>query len=89
MIKGLCRELLSKSRQKQSDLFKALLDAPVMHVDGTAAHIGDTGLLTYFLSMDYNSIYVFDILYSLFYTVGKKAGRWQKLMMYMGVSVKI
>ena len=39
MINGLCREFSSKSRQEQDNLFKALLDAPVMHVDGTAARV--------------------------------------------------
>lgn len=37
MVSGLCLEFSSKSRQEQDELFKALLDAPVMHVDGTAA----------------------------------------------------
>lgn len=39
MISGLCREFASKSKQEQDDLFKALLDAPVMHVDGTVARV--------------------------------------------------
>lgn len=39
MISGLCREFSLKSRQEQDDLFKALLDAPVMHVDGTVARV--------------------------------------------------
>ena len=39
MINGLCREFSSKSRQEQDALFAALLDAPVMHVDGTAASV--------------------------------------------------
>lgn len=39
MISGLCREFSSKSKQEQDGLFKALLDAPVMHVDGTAARV--------------------------------------------------
>ena len=39
MINGLCREFSLKSRQEQDDLFKALLDAPVMHVDGTVARV--------------------------------------------------
>ena len=39
MINGLCREFSSKSRQEQDRLFVALLDAPVMHVDGTAARV--------------------------------------------------
>lgn len=39
MISGLCRELSSKSRQEQDRLFVALLDAPVMHVDGTVARV--------------------------------------------------
>ena len=40
MINGLCLEFSSKSRVEQDELFKALLDAPVMHVDGTAARVG-------------------------------------------------
>ncbi len=39
MINGLCREFSSKSKKEQDDLFKALLDSPVMHVDGTAARV--------------------------------------------------
>ena len=39
MISGLCREFSLKNRQEQDDLFKALLDAPVMHVDGTVARV--------------------------------------------------
>ncbi len=39
MINGLCREFASKSRQEQDELFAALLDAPVMHVDGTVARV--------------------------------------------------
>lgn len=39
MINGLCREFSSKSRQEQDKLFMALLDAPVMHVDGTVARV--------------------------------------------------
>lgn len=39
MINGLCREFSSKSSQEQDELFAALLDAPVMHVDGTAARV--------------------------------------------------
>lgn len=39
MINGLCREFSSKSRQEQDELFVALLDAPVMHVDGTVARV--------------------------------------------------
>ena len=39
MISGLCREFSLKSKEEQDDLFKALLDGPVMHVDGTSARI--------------------------------------------------
>ena len=39
MINGLCREFSLKSRPEQDNLFKALLDAPVMHVDGTVARV--------------------------------------------------
>ena len=39
MINGLCREFSLKSRQEQDKLFVALLDAPVMHVDGTVARV--------------------------------------------------
>lgn len=39
MISGLCREFSLKSREEQDRLFKALLDAPVMHVDGTVARV--------------------------------------------------
>ena len=39
MISGLCREFSLKSKKEQDVLFKALLDAPVMHVDGTAARV--------------------------------------------------
>lgn len=39
MINGLCREFSSKSRQEQDALFASLLDAPVMHVDGTVARV--------------------------------------------------
>ena len=39
MINGLCREFSLKSKQEQDDLFKELLDAPVMHVDGTVARV--------------------------------------------------
>ena len=42
MISGLCREFSLKNRQEQDDLFKALLDAPVMHVDGTVARVNGT-----------------------------------------------
>lgn len=31
--------ILIKERQEQDDLFEALLDAHVMHVDGTAARV--------------------------------------------------
>lgn len=39
MISGLCREFSLKSKKEQDGLFQALLDAPVMHVDGTAARV--------------------------------------------------
>ncbi len=39
MISGLCREFSLKSKKEQDSLFKALLDAPVMHVDGTSARV--------------------------------------------------
>ena len=39
MINGLCREFSLKSKLEQDDLFKALLDTPVMHVDGTTARV--------------------------------------------------
>lgn len=39
MINGLCHEFSSKSSQELDALFTALLDAPVMHVDGTAARV--------------------------------------------------
>lgn len=42
MINGLCREFSSKSKQEQDALFVALLDAPVMHVDGTVARVNGT-----------------------------------------------
>ncbi len=34
---GLCREFSAKTKEEQDFLFTALLDAPVMHVDGTCA----------------------------------------------------
>ena len=39
MINGLCREFSLKSTKEQDDLFRALLDMPVMHVDGTVARV--------------------------------------------------
>lgn len=39
MISGLCREFSLKSKQEQDGLFKALLDAPVMHTDGTVVRV--------------------------------------------------
>jgi len=39
MISGLCREFSLKSMQEQDELFKALLDAPVMHADSTTARV--------------------------------------------------
>ena len=39
MINGLCREFSLKSKKEQDGLFKALLGAPVMHVDGTSARV--------------------------------------------------
>lgn len=39
MINGLCREFSLKSKSEQDSLFRALLDAPVMHVDGTVAKV--------------------------------------------------
>ena len=42
MINGLCREFSSKSGKEMDALFAALLDAPVMHVDGTAARVNGT-----------------------------------------------
>ena len=39
MINGLCREFSIKSRKEQDGLFRKLLDAPVMHVDGTSARV--------------------------------------------------
>lgn len=39
MISGLCREFSLKSKEEQDALFKELLDAPVMHVDGTVAKV--------------------------------------------------
>ncbi len=39
MVSGLCREFSLKSKKEQDSLFKALLDAPVMHVDGTRARV--------------------------------------------------
>lgn len=42
MINGLCREFSSKSGKEMDALFAALPDAPVMHVDGTAARVNGT-----------------------------------------------
>lgn len=42
MINGLCREFSSKSGKEMDALFAALLDAPVMHVDGTVARVNGT-----------------------------------------------
>lgn len=42
MINGLCREFSLKSGQEMDALFTALLDAPVMHVDGTVARVNGT-----------------------------------------------
>lgn len=42
MVSGLCREFSSKSKAEQDSLFKSLLDAPVMHVDGTVARVNGT-----------------------------------------------
>ena len=39
MINGLCKEFSLKSKPEQDELFKKLLDAPVMHVDGTTARV--------------------------------------------------
>lgn len=39
MISGLCREFSLRSKKEQDDLFKALLNTPVMHVDGTVARV--------------------------------------------------
>ena len=39
MINGLRREFFLKSRIEQNDLFKKLLDAPIMHVDSTSARV--------------------------------------------------
>lgn len=39
MISGLCREFSLKSKEEQDVLYKELLDAPVMHVDGTVAKV--------------------------------------------------
>lgn len=39
MINGLCGELSEKTKNEQDQLFTALLDAPVMHVDGTCARV--------------------------------------------------
>lgn len=39
MISGLCQEFSLKSKAEQDSLYKALLDAPVMHVDGTVARV--------------------------------------------------
>ncbi len=39
MISGLCREFSLKSKEEQDTLFKELLDAPGMHVDGTVAKV--------------------------------------------------
>ena len=42
MINGLCRKFSSKSGKEMDALFAALLDAPVMHVDGTVARVNGT-----------------------------------------------
>lgn len=39
MINGLCREFPLKSKPEQDSLCRPLLDAPVMHVDGTVARV--------------------------------------------------
>lgn len=39
MISGLCQEFSLKSKKEQDELFTALLDAPVMHIDGTSARV--------------------------------------------------
>lgn len=39
MISGLCLEFSLKSRQEQDGLFQALLNAPVMHTDGTSVRV--------------------------------------------------
>ena len=39
MISGLCRKFSIKSKKEQDDLFKTLLDAPVMHMNGTTASV--------------------------------------------------
>ena len=42
MINGVCREFSSKSGKEMDALFAVLPDAPVMHVDGTAARVNGT-----------------------------------------------
>ena len=42
MISDLCRKFSLRSKEEQDDLFKTLLDAPVMHVDGTVARVNGT-----------------------------------------------
>lgn len=39
MISGLCREFSRKTKGEQDSLFRTLLNAPVMHVDGTCARV--------------------------------------------------
>ena len=53
MISGLCREVTAKSKREQDDLFKALLDAPVMHVDGTVARVNGNNKNVVVCSNDY------------------------------------
>lgn len=38
-VSTVLNNLLAKSKEEQDALFKELLDAPVMHVDGTAAKV--------------------------------------------------
>ena len=42
IINGLYREFSSKSKNEQDSMFRALLDAPVLHVDGTVAKINSS-----------------------------------------------
>lgn len=39
MVNGLCGEFSAKTKEEQDQLFRSLLDAPVMHVDGTSARV--------------------------------------------------
>lgn len=57
MINGLCHEFSEKSREEQDAIFKSLLDAPVIHADGTTVRVNGENKQVFVCCIDGKTMY--------------------------------